>query len=355
MDLWTRGCELGNFDSCVKLAEKGDLKAAMKAGQLAKDQDGRKKWFGKVCQGGDLKGCEALCTRGIWDGELDGCLKLAENAGKKSSEDEANDEEIKWWLKACDNGNMTGCGMAGSFIKDPNEGAKLLEKACFPPENSQSHPYACYLLGFKARESGDLRKAENYFLKSCNQNIYYEDSCELLKEIRKEIADIELKKKEAAMAPILSKLKAACDKGNLNECYEYGLTLPDPESQKIPWIKKACDGGIPGACFFMGNYSSKENKPADAKKYYLLACDGGHPTACNRLGIIESNKGNQAEAAKFYTKACSAGNTTGCNNLAKLQIDYNSIAEARKYLNEACDSGSNAACQKLVALTKEFK
>ncbi|MFI5391639.1 MAG: hypothetical protein ACHQYQ_09780 [Bacteriovoracales bacterium] len=348
MIMFTKGCDYGDFACCEYLAQKGgDLSMAFKAGQLAKDKDGRRKWFGKVCLGGDLKGCEALCTRGIFDDELDGCLKLAENAGKKSSSNEANEEEIKWWLKSCDSGNTVGCGLAGNFIKDPIESTKLLEKACSPPQNFV--PPACTVLGFRARESGDLKKAEEYYLKSCT-DIFYEDSCEILKEIRKEIAS-----NSNAQSPILSKLKAGCDNGDYNDCLQYGFNMTGPEDQKIPWFKKACDGRVSDGCFRMGLISNKENNFADTKKYFLLACDGGHAMACNNLGFMELQKGNQAEAVKYYSKACSGGATAGCNNLASIQIDWNNIAEARKYLNEACDSGSNAACQKLVALTKSGK
>jgi TPR repeat protein len=277
-------------------------------------------------------------------------MKAAEIAGKNNPSDKPNEEQKKWWVEACDRGKvLEACTNLGLYYNDHDE-KKLsliyLEKACAP-----ANPRGCSALGFRVRENGDINKAETYYSMACAGN--YEDSCETLEAIRKEIAEIK-NKKEAQV----EQNRKLCAEGVRLSCYQMGEYYYELGLFKyaIEDYIKACNGGYAPGCNGAGwVYRNNLNKPADAKKYYLLACDGGHPTACNRLGIIESNKGNQAEAAKFYTKACSAGNTTGCNNLAKLQIDYNSIAEARKYLNEACDSGSNAACQKLVALTKEFK
>jgi TPR repeat protein len=389
----TKGCAKNDLGFCATLANNGDLKAALKIAELSKDLKLKSDWYAFACDKGEPIGCENLCTKKLSSEKpgyvMDGCMKMAEFAGKNAPPNQPNDEQIKWWTKACDNGNMDGCANAGLNTKDPSESSRLLNLAC-----NKKNPRACYVLGFRAREKGDPGSAEYYYGLACSE-IFYEDSCNLLKEVKSELEDIRKKNaemadqaKKAANLAKLAPIKAACESGNLNECIKYGETLEAPADQKIPWFKKACDGGemegcvqmgvsLAGlgkfndaidlynkacnrgyseGCFFAGwTYFNKLNKPADAKKYYLLACNLSQSRACNALGSMESNKGNQAEAAKFYTKACDGGNTTGCNNLASLQIDYNSIAEARKYLNEACDSGSNAACQKLVALTKEFK
>ncbi len=378
MRMYTKGCELGDFDCCKVLADKNDYKAAIRAGDISKDRDTKIWYYGHGCMGGEAKGCENLCTNKLVGGKVDGCMEMAYLAGKKTSSSEANEEQIKWWLKACENGNEDGCANAGLNTKDPAESSRLLKIAC-----DKLNPRACYILGFRAREKGDLKSAENFYLNACSGK-FYEDSCEILKEIRKEIADISDQKIAAQRAPLLAKLKADCDKGDLNGCFQHGLQMVAPANQKIPWFKKACDGGNFDGCFQMGSnfedlvqlndaikayiqsceggnspgcfkagqLSEKGNRPADAKKYFLKSCELGHALACNNLGNMEYQKGNKAEAVLFYNKACDGGNTAGCTNLAGIQLDWSNITEARKYLNQACDSGSNAACQKLVALTK---
>jgi TPR repeat protein len=379
MDWTTHCCDFGGTTCCSELVKKGDYKAALKGADKTNDQLIKKDLLEKACKGEELEGCERLCSFDyLADHQrVEGCLKAAEIVGKNNPSVEPSDKQITLWATACNLESYYGCTMAGVYTKHRPSSLIYLKKAC-----NAVYVSGCYYLGDKAREESDIKGAENYYRMACEKK--FEDSCEILNEIQKEIQEIS-NQKAAKLEPVLSKLKAECDKGNLNSCIQHGLTMIAPADQKNPWFKKACDGGLMEGCFQMGRgflelknldgamnlfvracngghlqgcyeagfQSFKRNKPADTKKYLLLACNGGHPVGCNTLGTQEANKGNKAEAAKFYAMACDGGNTSGCNNLASLQIDWNNITDARKYLNEACNAGSNAACQKLTALTKQ--
>jgi len=111
--------------------------------------------------------------------------------------------------------------------------------------------------------------------------------------------------------------------------------------------KKACDGGDPGACNYLGeSYSTQDNNIAE--RFYKKACDGGHAKGCNSLGEMYENDNKFDLAIILYKKACDGSNGKACLRLGFIyekKLTANAtILKAKEFYKQACTLGNFEGC-----------
>ena len=114
----------------------------------------------------------------------------------------------------------------------------------------------------------------------------------------------------------------ACDKGNMDSCYNLAVMY---------------DRGI----------KIKINKKK-AKKLYKRVCDVGDLEGCNNLGLIYYNENDKGKAREIFEKTCNAQNMAGCKNLGSMYATGNGVKAnkltANKLFDKACNLGEGSSC-----------
>jgi len=95
----------------------------------------------------------------------------------------------------------------------------------------------------------------------------------------------------------------------------------------------------------------KQKHYSDARPLFDRACDGGEPKACNYLGYLYAQGLGGAHETKkardAYQRACDQGTSPSCASLGSLFQDAGDSDNARKYFREACDGGVAEGCDLL--------
>ena len=100
-------------------------------------------------------------------------------------------------------------------------------------------------------------------------------------------------------------------------------------------------------CYSLGYLAEKQDKVADAKKYYELVCRGGSWATCVTLGKLEQRSGDKKTAAKWFGFSCndSSSKGDGCYHQALIaQSLQASSATVDKLFSKACKKGFKKAC-----------
>ena len=107
---------------------------------------------------------EALCK----EGNSTACFKLGE---RYRILDKDNKKAVKYYVKACDAGYMTGCTNGGILLamkgtpysKEFKQARKMFDKSCEAGEDP-----ACFNLGTLNYKEGRQSKAIKYYKKACD-------------------------------------------------------------------------------------------------------------------------------------------------------------------------------------------
>ena len=95
----------------------------------------------------------------------------------------------------------------------------------------------------------------------------------------------------------------------------------------------------------------KQKHYSNARPLFDRACDGGEPKACNYLGYLYAQGLGGAQETKkardAYQKACNQGIFPSCASLGSMYQDAGDSDNARKYFREACDGGVAEGCDLL--------
>ena len=129
-----------------------------------------------------------------------------------------------------------------------------------------------------------------------------------------------------------SRLITACDRNEFANCFALGALLERPQTgitdlaASRATVRKACAGGIDGACRFLAD--STDDK-AEARRLLAQLCDhtgAQQAEACNKLGLV-SQLGASGAAKSLATallsfkKACALKNADGCSSTSHLYED----------------------------------
>ena len=106
---------------------------------------------------------EALCK----EGNSTACFKIGE---RYRTLDRDNKKALKYYVKACDAGYMTGCTNGGVILamrgtpysKDFKQARKMFDKACEAGEDQ-----SCFNMGTLNYKEGRQSKAIKYYKKAC--------------------------------------------------------------------------------------------------------------------------------------------------------------------------------------------
>lgn len=107
---------------------------------------------------------EALCNKG----NSTACFRVGE---RYRTVERDNKKALEFFVKACDDGYMTGCTNGGILLamkgtpysKDFKQARKMFDKACEAGEDK-----SCFNLGTLNYKEGRQSKAIEYYKKACN-------------------------------------------------------------------------------------------------------------------------------------------------------------------------------------------
>lgn len=146
-----------------------------------------------------------------------------------------------------------------------------------------------------------------------------------------------------------AELKAKCDKGDLEACFEQGTPItPEEECDLVGMYK----------CYFRSFEPevSDENKT----KYLKKACDLGHSEACKKTGSLCKNgnyemclteamefeeKKNYKKAFELYDKACRARVDKACAYATVLASDIKDKKKELHFIKTRCEMGNMEVCK----------
>ena len=179
--------------------------------------------------------------------------------------------------------------------------------------------------------------------------------------------------------------KTQCELGNADSCYNAAIgprsrrplppnhpEYPKRKREQVPFMEKACTGGVGLACNALGiTYGSKNSgllNLAKSAQYYRKACfDAFFGTSCIFLARMHiDGKGmpkNPRKGVALMSRACNLGSASGCNELGKWHLQGNPKAKVAKnpargvqILKSACEEGKlGYACLDLADHMKKAK
>jgi TPR repeat protein len=164
---------------------------------------------------------------------------------------------------------------------------------------------------------------------------------------------------------------AACNKGNIQSCYEAGVALTTGENAEdqekkdlgMQYIRKACKYGEKKACDTLGDHYYKNKSYHAAKPYLEDACERGVKDACEAMGTIyrdgHETRQDDVKAREYYEKACVLGSKDACINVAIIYrggfgVEKNRAME-KMYYQKACEQGSEMGCKRHKKMDNEDK
>ncbi len=288
-ELYSKACDMGEGRGCRNLADmyaKGEHfpKDANKADTLY--QKALPLYASQCDSGKDAVACRILGD--IYNDGVEGISKHPANAAK-------------YYTKACDGGDMEGCGRLGTkyikeegVVKNETKAAELFTKACYGGETF----YCGNLANMYKEGNGVLQNPQKAF-------------------------ELNLK---------------ACEAGRGFSCNELGLAYAQGKGvaknskKAIEYITKACDRNNDWGCanlaIFYKNGDSEVGITKDLSKasaLYKKACDLGLKEACEELKKLPASKeaSSQKETPTKSTKSApSTAPFVGMDDLEAFVSDY---------------------------------
>ena len=230
-----------------------------------------------------------------------------------------NTTALKYLEKACDGGNMYGCGTIGDMYQRAT-GVK------------QSY-----------------QKARKFYIKSCNGGEMA--GCGALGDLYAKGLGVDF-----SYAKSMKLYKKACDGGKEMACDR----LDDPFVGSFEDLSIKCDEKDLDACTQLASQYGQEEDYDYAFKYIKKSCDGGLMIGCASEGYLYQEgigvKKNLNKALKLYNKSCNGGEIDVCLVLGELYEDGETIdinlGKALQLYKKACDSKNYKGCQKFLELYK---
>ena len=261
---------------------------------------------------------------------------------------------------------------------------------------SKQEPVACTVQGWKQsqlpiapgiphKSASDWDGALTTFAIVCE-----EESRGCVELARLELADVS----QSVQNQALGRFQDACNEGNAEGCYSYGILLAEgvfqaPDvSQATGLLLQTCEKGHAKSCAQMGlitlGQASNQEDAVTSTKFYQQGCELGstegcfgwaqhleqgigtninltqaaqlyeractnfHAESCDKLGILYSEgRGVQSDMEKalsLFEQGCTAENPYSCYNIAAIYEQSNSLAKALTYLSRSCALGSGRGC-----------
>lgn len=265
---------------------------------------------GKAAAQGTSKADQALVALKYWEygkafdlakiacneGDLDGCwlmgrILVRTDTGLKQDIPQA----VALYKRACDGGNMNGCGSLASLYaegkgveKDLVRAVELAQLSC-----NGGSAVGCTNLGYYYHNGVGVAKnplrAASLYLRACDDGNAV--GCNNLGVLYRDGTGV--KEDPAQAAELFSR---ACDRGFANSCWDAGVAYRDGK-------------GV----------AANPVNPVVAATLFQRGCDGSNASSCVSLGILyEEGQGvaaDQLRAATLYRMGCDAGDKWGCLNL----------------------------------------
>lgn len=165
-----------------------------------------------------------------------------------------------------------------------------------------------------------------------------------------------------------ARFTAECKKGDLVACvgegrfYEGGYMDGDTPvmiradlARAVRAYQKACDGGEPMGCCYLGARHGfggmGAHDPSKALAVLKPACEAGDGCSCRELGSLVARKGrahDPEQAIQLLTRSCEGGDSRACLALGERFSPRDSGTADPKAIRawiRACDGGSRDACR----------
>ncbi len=225
---------------------------------------------------------------------------------------------LNYFEKACDGGNMLGCGAIGDLYqralgvkKNYKKAVKFYTKSCYGGEMA-----GCGALG-------DL------YMKGLGTDLSYAKAMELYTKACDGGKEMACDRLDDTFVGSLEDLTIRCnDAKEIDACTQLASEYGEGGDyvNAFKYTKKACDGGSMLGCAAEGYQYQKgigvKKNIKKAIKLYNQSCDGGEIEVCLILGEMYENgivvDLDYANALEIYTKACDGGDEKGCGNFVNL-------------------------------------
>lgn len=160
-------------------------------------------------------------------------------------------------------------------------------------------------------------------------------------------------------------LAAACDGGDAEGCFDYGVLYYSGQGVTIDKTRaaglfvKACDGGVLGGCYNLGvQYNSGQGVPknqARAVGFFGKACRDSYEPKCSNLGyVFNYDRRHRARVAALSAYTCLRSDKARGDDLGCLPLGIDGVAASARPtvvpLAEACANEDATACYNLGVL-----
>lgn len=162
-------------------------------------------------------------------------------------------------------------------------------------------------------------------------------------------------------ADLAERSRALCERGDAQSCHnlgvftERGTTGPADKPSAALLYRRACDLGIPGACFNLANLILQGATTADrgvARTLFDRVCQSGLVEGCNGLGFAlwagADGPPDIERARRLFDSACRADLGLACRNLAILTMNQDKESgdkPAAELFKRACQLGDVDSCK----------
>ena len=295
--------------------------------------------------------------------------------------------------KACKEGHKPSCQWSKKRGKwDDAALDTWLTEQC----DAKQEPVACVVQGWKQSQLSIApgiphKSASDWDAALTTFAVVCEDEPRGCVELaRLELAD----SRQSIQTQAVERLRNACDLGNAEGCYSYGVLLAEgvlqaPNVEKATEIlRKTCSDGHSKSCAQMGlitlGQASNQQDAVrstefyqrgcelgstegcfgwaqhleqgigtninltQAAKLYERACSNYHAESCDKLGILYSEgrgvDSDMSKALELFEKGCAAENPFSCYNIAALYEQSNKLGKALSKLSRSCALGSGRGC-----------
>lgn len=243
------------------------------------------------------KALDALCERGR--------SEFCEKEARVLLENGKGDRATAAAARGCRHGRISACAVEGDLLlasgKVP-EALHVLAAAC--ESKAGLNGAACPGAGEAAYQSGDTAKALRFW-------------------------------------------KRGCSLGNLVACYFQGKAdrIANRFPESLPPLKRACDGGVLGACSELGISLALEGKSEAALEKFNADCERNSHRACRWAPLLEE-KAKRADLDRTLEQDCRrSGSREACYDATVLQFLRRGGRTLALYRwKENCKAGHKMSC-----------